>query len=104
MDPKIQKFIKKLENIWVQRVRKFVTIVVNTILSLIHELKKQTNKQHANANSSEERRTIDGGMGVDLIQYIMDADNTTPDIKIKFESDLHKYLASKNLPVNLTFS
>lgn len=43
------------------------------------------------------------GMGVDLIQYIMDADNTTPalhDIKIKFESDLHKYLASKNLPVN----
>ena len=103
MDPKIQKFIKKLKNVWVQRVRKFATLLVNTILFIIHELKKEANKQHANANSSEERRTIDGGMGVDLIKYITDADAQVAgahDIKIKLKSNLHRHLTNKGLSIN----
>ena len=102
MDPKIQKFIKKLKNVWVQRVRKFATILVNTILFIIHELKKETNKQHANANSSEERRTIDGGMGVDLIDRIIEATKEQPsmhNIKMQIENtDLHQHLEEQGFP------
>ena len=62
--------------------------------SSIHKIKKLFNKIWS-SKKLPQRNTQEEGMGVDLIKYIQDADSQISaihDIKIKINSNLHKFL------------